>query len=77
MADEFGLDKKVFSFLIQSSIKPSIEAGMEKLRSELDPETWLKGYCPVCGSLPFSKSIERGGGKTVSPLFLLWISMEN
>jgi FdhE protein len=52
MADELGLDKKVFSFLIQSSAKPSIVAGMEQLRSELDPETWLKGYCPICGSLP-------------------------
>jgi len=63
VANEFGLDKKVFSFLIQSSIKPSIEAGMEQLRSELDPETWLKGYCPVCGSLP-SLSLLRGeGGK--------------
>ena len=44
IADELELDKKVFSFLIQSSIKPSIEAGMEQLRSELDPETWLKGH---------------------------------
>jgi FdhE protein len=52
MADELGLDKKVFLFLIQSSTKPSIEAGMEQLRSEIDPETWLKGYCPMCGSLP-------------------------
>jgi len=52
IADESGLDKKVFSFLIQNSAKPSIEAGMEQLRGELDPETWLKGYCPMCGSLP-------------------------
>ena len=51
-ADEFGLDKKVFLFLIQTSTKPSIEAGMEQLRTELDPETWLRGYCPICGSLP-------------------------
>jgi FdhE protein len=52
IADKFGLDKKVFLFLIQTSAKPSIEAGVEQLRSELDPETWLKGYCPICGSLP-------------------------
>jgi FdhE protein len=63
VADEFGLDKKVFSFLTMSSIKPSIEAGMEQFRSQLDPETWLKGYCPVCGSFP-SLSLLRGeGGK--------------
>jgi len=63
IADEFGLDKKVFSFLIQSSTKPSIEAGMEQLRSELDPETWLKGYCPVCGSLPSLSLLKEETGK--------------
>ena len=63
MADELGLDRKVFSFLIQSSIRPSIEAGMEQLRSELDPETWLKGYCPVCGSLPSLSLLKEEVGK--------------
>jgi len=63
MADEFGLDKKVFSFLIQSSIKPSIEAGMEELRSELDPETWHKSHCPVCGSLPSLSLLKEEVGK--------------
>jgi FdhE protein len=63
IADELGLDKKVFSFFIQSSIKPSIEAGMEQLRSELDPETWLKGHCPVCGSLPSLSLLKEEVGK--------------
>jgi FdhE protein len=63
MADELGLDKKVFSFLIQCSIKPSIEAGMEQLRSELDLETWPKGYCPVCGSLPSLSLLKEEVGK--------------
>ena len=63
MADESGVDKKVFSFLIQSSAKPSIEAGMEQLRSELDPETWLKGYCPMCGSLPSLSLLKEQTGK--------------
>ena len=61
LANEFVLDYKVFSFLIQSSMKPSIEAGMEQLRSELDSETSLKGQCPICGSLP-SLSLLRGEG---------------
>ncbi len=63
VADELGLDKKFFPFLIQGSTKPSIEAGMEKLRSELDPEMWLKGYCPVCGSLPFLSLLKEDVGK--------------
>jgi FdhE protein len=63
VANELGLDKKVFSFLIQSSIKPSIEAGMEQLRSEIDPEIWLKGYCPICGSLPSLSLLKEEVGK--------------
>jgi FdhE protein len=63
VADELGLDKKVFSFLIRSSIKPSLQAGMEQLRSELDPETWLKGYCPLCGSLPSLSLLKEEVGK--------------
>jgi FdhE protein len=63
VAEELELDKKVFLFLIHSSTKPSIEAGMEQLRSELDPETWLKGYCPVCGSLPSLSLLKEETGK--------------
>ena len=29
-ADEFGLDRKVFLFLIEESARPSVEAGMEQ-----------------------------------------------
>ena len=63
LADELELDKKVFSFLIQSSTRPSIEAGMGKLRNELDPETWLKGNCPICGSLPSLGLLKEEVGK--------------
>jgi len=62
-ADKFHLDKKVFLFLVQNSIRPSVEAGMEQLRRELDSETWLKGYCPVCGSLPSLSLLKEETGK--------------
>jgi len=52
IADEFQFDKKVFLFLIYHSIRPSIEAGIEQLGNEIDTKTWLKGFCPICGSLP-------------------------
>jgi len=63
VADESGLDKTVFLFLIQSSIRPSIEAGVEQLRNEIDPETWLKGYCPLCGSFPSLSLLKEEVGK--------------
>ena len=66
-AANLGLDGMVLSFLIRNSIGPSIEAGMEKLRGELDPEASLTTHCPVCGSLPSAESAERGGGEGVIP----------
>ena len=59
VAAESGLDKSIFSFFLLSSILPSIETGVEQLRGELDPETWRKGHCPICGSLP-SLSLLKG-----------------
>ncbi len=63
VADESALDEVVLSFLIQSSMKPSIEAGRDQLKSELDSETWLKGFCPVCGSLPHLSVLKGEAGK--------------
>lgn len=60
---EFGLDKKVLLFLIQESIRPSIEAGTKKLLNELNAEAWLKGICPVCGSLPRLSLLKETEGK--------------
>ncbi len=63
VADELGLDKKVFLFLIQSSAGPSIEAGVEQLRGEVESEAWLKGYCPICGSIPSLSLLKDEVGK--------------
>ncbi len=63
VADQFGLDRKVFLFLIQNSIKPSLKAIVEQIHNEVDPETWLKGCCPICGSLPYLSLLKGEGGK--------------
>lgn len=63
IADKFGLDKKVLGFFIQESIRPSIQAGAEKLLSEMGSQVWLKGICPVCGSLPHLSLLKEAEGK--------------
>jgi FdhE protein len=63
LADEHKLDKKVMLFFVRESIKPSIQAGVEKLSNEIDPETWLKGHCPICGSLPHLALLKEEVGK--------------
>ncbi len=63
IANQFGLDKKIFSFFIQESVRPSIEAGVERLFNELETENWLKGFCPICGSLPYLSLLKEEVGK--------------
>ena len=63
IADELGLDKKILLFLIDHSVKPSIEAGVEKILNEINTESWMKGYCPICGSLPLLSLLKEEVGK--------------
>jgi FdhE protein len=60
-----GLDKQVLSFLVRNSTRPSIEAGSEQLRGEVDLEAWRKVHCPICGSLP-ALSLLKGEGARYS-----------
>ena len=63
MADDLGVDRNILSFLIQNSKRPSVKAGMEQLCGEIDSETWLRGHCPVCGSLPSLSLLKEEVGK--------------
>ena len=63
IADRFELDKRILLFLIQNSIRPSIETGVEKLQRELNTDDWLKGSCPLCGSLPQLSLLKEEVGK--------------
>ena len=63
ISKKFGLDEKVLLFLIENSTKPSIEAGMETISKGLEPTSWFKGICPICGSLPSLSLLEEESGK--------------
>jgi FdhE protein len=51
-AGDFGVAPGVVAFLVQNTVKPSVVATVKQLQNEMDAESWLRGYCPVCGSLP-------------------------
>jgi FdhE protein len=48
-----GIDISSLLFLARSCLRPSLEWVAEDLLKRYPlPATWLRGYCPVCGSLP-------------------------
>ncbi len=63
IAKELGLDKKILLFFMHSSLKPSIETGVEQLSHEIETETWMRGHCPICGSLPYLSLLKEEVGK--------------
>jgi FdhE protein len=63
IAEELRLDKKILLFFIHSSLKPSIETGVEQLSREVATEAWMKGHCPICGSLPYLSLLKEEVGK--------------
>jgi FdhE protein len=59
---EFNLNKVILYFLVHMSIRPFLYAFAEQASHLVDQKTWLRGYCPICGSLPQISSI-GGDGK--------------
>jgi FdhE protein len=51
-AEDLEVAPEVVTFLVQNSVKPSVAATVKQLQNDIDAESWLRGYCPVCGSLP-------------------------
>ena len=52
-AMEIGIDAAVLSFILYSSIKPSVSACAAGLSNYLQTQPeWHQGYCPICGSQP-------------------------
>ena len=52
-ASEIGIDSAVLSFILYSSIKPSLSRCAADLSNYLKhPPEWREGYCPICGSQP-------------------------
>ena len=61
ISGEFDIDEAILQFLIHMSIKPSVIAQVETLRDSADTKNWLRGYCPLCGSLPSISELKHEG----------------
>jgi len=63
IAGKAGLHKWLVTFLAESSINPVLEAYAVRLKGYVDQESWLRGYCPVCGSQPVMGELRKDEGQ--------------
>lgn len=56
-----GIDRSVLKFLVHMSIQPSLQHLGEQIKDTVDTRSWLRGYCPVCGSLPLVSALKGEG----------------
>lgn len=60
--DVAGVDTASLLFLARNCLRPSVELVAEDLLQRFPiPKEWLKGYCPVCGSLPSLLFLQKDG----------------
>jgi FdhE protein len=52
VAGEFNIDSVILKFLIFESVQPSLAANVKSIGNRIDLKNWLRGYCPICGSMP-------------------------
>lgn len=59
-----GVDLSTLLFLARSCLRPSLEWIAEDLLTRFPlPDTWLRGYCPICGSLPALLLLQGEGSR--------------
>jgi len=57
------VSQETFGFILSYTLKPFMMLYARKVSDFYDPETWLKGTCPVCGGKPNLALLEKEGGK--------------
>ncbi|RLA89570.1 MAG: hypothetical protein DRG20_04520 [Deltaproteobacteria bacterium] len=51
-AKDFEINKEILYFLLTTFMKPYLEKITEATIEMIDENSWLRGYCPVCGHDP-------------------------
>ena len=66
LSEDLGIEKTALGFITYNSLVPSVSACAEQLSGYLKKaEPWLKGYCPICGSLPILAIFKHEGTRSL------------
>ncbi len=61
ISKKLKVKEDLLSFLAGNSIRPIFEAYASELKGYVDQEIWWRGYCPICGSMPFIAELRAEG----------------
>ncbi len=61
LSKKLKVREDLLSFLAENSIRPIFEAYANELKGYVDQEMWWRGYCPICGSMPFIAEFREEG----------------
>ena len=61
LSNKLKVKDDLLSFLAGNSIRPIFEAYASQLKGYVDQEMWWRGYCPICGSMPFIAEFREEG----------------
>jgi FdhE protein len=60
--EKYGGNSVLLSLLIQTALKPFLNASVEALSPFVDQEIWRKPYCPFCGGSPDFSFLDKERG---------------
>ena len=61
LSERLKVKDDLLSFLAGNSIRPVFEVYASQLKGYVDQEMWWRGYCPICGSMPFISEFREEG----------------
>jgi FdhE protein len=66
ISETLEIEKPVLGYITYNSLRPCLCAGAVQLSAYLSTsEPWLKGYCPICGSVPILSILEGEGARSL------------
>jgi len=65
LACELGVEDKDLFFIGLEMGRPVFELYAEKLKGEIELDSWGEGYCPMCGSSPTMAYLREDDGKRI------------
>ncbi len=65
LSEKLKIKKEALIFIAENLIKPILIREAQSLQGKVNDETWLKGYCPICGNEPGMARLEREVGRRI------------